>query len=1117
MVNLKIPIILGILIILIFVACIFINNKEGFTSLIGTTNNSLTSKNLVSISGVYETVDSIYATEKVYNYVPYNVNLIRKGENVVLMVDKVTPLSRLGELCSSDSECISGKCDTTGSYNAKGRCIKSNASKTKTGDENTIKSTKVYAIFYVKSNKLYRYNSNDDSSKKYADNVEQISIGSANVCFYKTRNEEIWRIEIDENNETKVTRKILGRSVKSNISAVNKDFVYWAANQNRQLYRWQNNNNQTGGLTSYNVQTVAGVNDSCVWYISNNDDNYLGKNIWTSSTGWQDIQYTNWKTVAEISPVSHTICYYRCSGSYTSGSCNRKEGVQILKSNKIDSSSAVKYGNRWEGTSSGWMCPKSSSYFEQNSSSHWCGNGNQSDCTITNCNDRFCNNDNLSANNCNNIIYKVDGTSRTDISSVSGSTKILAIDSNSFYYFKDNNLMKYSNGKITSYPANSIHKMVSPETDVLFLMSNSNYSLYKIVDQNINSYPTSTQLTYLSDIQVGIKYVVDLPTNSFKRNNKKNFQGYLLTYGKIKRRLNGNEYINIITNPVQRENIGNYLNNLFPKNSQINIVRKNNNIYLKSLHNKLLYKKTENINSEVLNFDTNSLGNMTYNVMQTKQPNLSVDSELCPLGNHKCYDDSIDALFCGQQESGFSSGSVPNCKQNSIVCALNDSKRGFHSMCNGTFTLRDNKSTLRMIPTLLNINYYNQKNNPSINCRLVFEDLIKNKINNLSILTHVKNEHNKMVFKSLGTEFFNPGKDGSSLTVTDTPLTNFLNSNPSSSPTKFTKYFSVFMGLLIILSALEALDVEFLVKCREQLLRSKKCNDSSSQQNQLKNVCHKMLYDVQEVEAKIDNMEITQFKVEPASNKMSIGPNICSFYLKSYKSYSNLDPYYYATGHDNGSTSLSLTKGGHIQTRTVENKSYTNESQLWFFEGIDSFMINNNNMKVFRTLIRSQNGLYLEPSFGEIQGFSKMGGDNVYKVNLVRKPSKYWFVVATKFNSEVVMELSRTIESSVINSGITNSQNTTRTSYTCPKTYSKKMGNGIDGYYCCDSTVYGDNCSGSKCCLEPGLSGSCSDSCCPTDICPTDMPTKRNDRCYNSSGDSCNMNITGEGPSCYPN
>ena len=47
-----------------------------------------------------------------------------------------------------------------------------------------------------------------------------------------------------------------------------------------------------------------------------------------------------------------------------------------------------------------------------------------------------------------------------------------------------------------------------------------------------------------------------------------------------------------------------------------------------------------------------------------------------------------------------------------------------------------------------------------------------------------------MVFKSLGTEFFNPGKDGSSLTVTDTPLTNFLNSNPSSSPTKFSKAFA---------------------------------------------------------------------------------------------------------------------------------------------------------------------------------------------------------------------------------------------------------------------------------------------------------------------------------------
>jgi hypothetical protein len=422
-----------------------------------------------------------------------------------------------------------------------------------------------------------------------------------------------------------------------------------------------------------------------------------------------------------------------------------------------------------------------------------------------------------------------------------------------------------------------------------------------------------------------------------------------------------------------------------------------------------------------------------------------------------------------------------------------------------------------MIPSLLNSNYYNQKTNPSINCRLVFDDLIKNNINNLTILTHVRNEHNKMVFKSLGTEFFSPGKDGSSLTVTDSPLTNFLNSNPSSSPQIYTKAFSAFMGLLIILSVLEAVDVEFLVKCREQLLRSKQCNDSSSQQNKLKNTCHKILYDVQEVEAKIDNMEITQFKVEPASNKMSMGPNICSFYLKSYKSYSNLDTSYYATAHDNGSTSLSLIKGGHIQTRTVENKSYTNESQLWFFEGIDSQVLNDSNMKVFRTLIRSQNGLYLEPSFGEIQGFSKMGGDNVYKVNLVRKPSKYWFIVATKFNSEVTAELSRTIESSVINSNIKDSQNTTRTSYSCPKTYSKKMGNGIDGYYCCDGTVNGDSCSGSKCCLEPGLSGSCADSCCPFDICPTDMPTKRNDRCYNSSDSSCNLGNTGEGPSCYPN
>ena len=755
MVNLKIPIILGILIILIFVVCLFINNKEEFTTLIGTTNNSLVSKNNTdSISGIYENVQNM---EKSYDYVPYNVNLIKKGENVILMVDKVTPLSRLGELCNSDSDCISERCDTTGSYNVKGRCINSDASITQTGDKNT-----------------------------------------------------------------------------------------------------------TGNRKNITVSNIQGKRP---------------------------------------------------------------------------------YG----------------------------------------------------------------------------------------------------------------------------------------------------------------------------RNNKINFQGHLLIQGKMKTRNNGSEYIKITTKAMQRVNIGSYLNNLFPKNSEINIIRENDNIYLRSLHNKLLYKKTDNIDSGILNFDTNSLGNMTYNVIQTQEPKLTIDSELCPLGKNKCYDTSGNGLFCGLQNKDFSRNSVPGCKPNSIECALNKSTKGKYKMCKGTFTIRNNKSTLNMIPSLLNSDHYNQKKNPAINCRAVFDDLIKNKINNLSIVTHVKNEHNKMVFKSLGTEFFNPGKDGSSLTVTDTPLTNFLNSNPISSPTKFTKAFSAFMGLLIILSAFETLDIDFLVKCREQLLRSQQCNNSSSEQNQLKKDCHKILYDVQEVQARIDNMEITQFKVEPASNKMSIGPNICSFYLKSYKSYANLDPYYYATAHANGSTSLSLTKGGHIQTRTVENKSYTNESQLWFFESIDSMVINNSNMKVFRTHIKSQNGLYLEPSFGEIQGFSKTGGNNVYKVNLVRNPSKYWFVIGTKFNSEVVVELSRSIESSVINSNIRNSQNTSRTSYTCPKTYSTKMGNGIDGYYCCDSTVYGDNCSGSKCCLEPGLSGSCAESCCPLDVCPSDMPTKRNDRCYNSSGDSCNLGLTGKGPNCYPN
>ena len=162
-------------------------------------------------------------------------------------------------------------------------------------------------------------------------------------------------------------------------------------------------------------------------------------------------------------------------------------------------------------------------------------------------------------------------------------------------------------------------------------------------------------------------------------------------------------------------------------------------------------------------------------------------------------------------------------------------------------------------------------------------------------------------------------------------------------------------------------------------------------------------------------MEITQFKLEKMAPGMTKGPNNCSFYLKSYKSYSKLEPNYYCTGHTNGDTSMSLVKGGHINSVTVQGKTHQNQSQLWYFEDAGSFIINKSNLKVFRTFIRSQNGLYLEPSFGEIQGFSRMGGHDVYKVNLVRKPTRYWFIVGTKFNSEVVGQLNREITSMVVN------------------------------------------------------------------------------------------------------
>jgi hypothetical protein len=55
------------------------------------------------------------------------------------------------------------------------------------------------------------------------------------------------------------------------------------------------------------------------------------------------------------------------------------------------------------------------------------------------------------------------------------------------------------------------------------------------------------------------------------------------------------------------------------------------------------------------------------------------------------------------------------------------------------------------------------------------------------------------------------------------------------------------------------------------------------------------------------------------------------------------------------------------------------QSQHWVFEDFDSFIINNSNMKIFRTLIRSQNGLYLEPTHADIQSFSRTGKETSYK------------------------------------------------------------------------------------------------------------------------------------------
>jgi len=609
--------------------------------------------------------------------------------------------------------------------------------------------------------------------------------------------------------------------------------------------------------------------------------------------------------------------------------------------------------------------------------------------------------------------------------------------------------------------------------------------------------------------------------------NLVNFYGNLVYTGRVINSSSGNPNIGhfeILSGPSDESysQHGGHVNRLkkfFEKGSVFIIEHVGNVTLMNRKGTDETYRKISDGSDNDSNFEAKEINSTRYSVGNVEVPKLTVSSEYCPDGSNVCYDEQMDAMFCGDQESGTTSGNHSLCKSCSIKCALNENKPFGYGMCKGAFTVRSNHSKLPVLSTILNlresfVSGSGQKSG-GLSCRKVIDDLTSGRmdLNHLSIFTHIKNQNNKYEWKSLGTQFFSPGPKNSTLIVQDSPLTNYLNKTPAGK-SNYSMAFATFMLSLIVFGVLESVDTKYLSLCRDAITKSKTCHAAKDIQDDLKKECQKVLYDVEDIDAQIANMDYTQFKIVPDRSASTVGPNNCGFYLKSDKNDASLSPQYYSTGHSNGSTSLSLIKGGESFNMNLGGKIFGNDStQIWFFEDVSHYQIDKSTMKMFRTKIRSSNGLYLEPSFGRVQGFSATGQDNVYEVNLVRKTNKWWHVVASTFDSNTVMELERHIENGAVS---LHSGNSGRTTFQCPTSYKNKMGDAMDGYYCCNGEVSGTECTGSKCCLQPGLSGNCSETCCPMGDCPTDMPTMNNGKCYNDKGDSCTLDPTGSGAKCYP-
>lgn len=419
-----------------------------------------------------------------------------------------------------------------------------------------------------------------------------------------------------------------------------------------------------------------------------------------------------------------------------------------------------------------------------------------------------------------------------------------------------------------------------------------------------------------------------------------------------------------------------------------------------------------------------------------------------------------------------------------------------------SFDIQAGHSNNYLLNPILNLDVTN-------NCSILDDFTNNYQFKNAIIFTKVNLTDNQggQVYKSLGTQFFGPDNDQSSLILEVTDLTKYIHG--TSTVEDVSDAVLAFKSRLSSLESKEEAIAQEYISC---LNTSSSSCDYGSTSGESTNCTDLLPGELYSLENEIDSMELTQWKIESMIKKE--GANICAFQMHTMPEYNTLKASLWAEANNNGTAGISLERGGDRRNTSFDKNG---KSQNWYFD--DGELIgtsDDNKIGLYKVKIRSSNGLYLSPS-KSFQGFSNMST----RVVLTRDNSTWWYILATtEFNSSVLTVLDNNLQMNTMFVDDNTSTNS-RTSYYCPTSYPYRYGSAEAGYYCSTKSFSSDGTtSGTKCCLEKGLNTSCQSQCCPTNICPTDMTEESGTNCYPESdvGSTSNFcDLTGSSADkCYP-